>query len=171
MKTYILQTIVSVLILAGCSSTKNTADYDDVYYSTRAEKQQTKQQNQKEMSTTDPDYYTESEDVSTDYYIEDYEAGEYATYEQEPYYSEDETVETPEGTNYITNNYYGSGYDDYSYASRINRFYSPYSGFGYYSPCYAGFYYSPWYYDPYWYMPSFYFGMSWGWGRYGWAYA
>ncbi len=168
MKSYIIPAILSIIILTGCSSTKSTADYDDVYYSTRTEKKGAKQK-QKELKSAQPEYYTENDNVATDYYIEDYDAGENATYEEEPTYVESETMQGPDGTTNITNNYYGgSGYDDYydySYSSRINRFYNPYAGFGYYSPYYAGFYY-----DPYWYMPSFYFSMSWGWGGYGCGY-
>ena len=98
--------------------------------------------------------------------MEDYEAGEYVSYEGE-------TIENPDGTATVTNNYYGEGgyddYYDYSYSARINRFYNPYAGFNYYSPCYVGFYYDPWY-NPYWYRPSLYFGLSWGWGSFGWGY-
>jgi len=163
MKSYLLLAILSIFILAGCSSTKSTADYDDVYYSTRSEKKKIKQETQ----VANPDYVTQNEDSSTDYYVEDYEAGEYVEYEEEPYYTEDGTYQTPEGTAYVTNNYYDNGYMyddyyDYSYASRINRFYGPSIGFNYYSPCYTGYYYDPWYYN-YWY-PSFYFSFGWGWG-------
>lgn len=151
-----------MLILAGCSSSKKTADYDDVYYSTRQEKKMKKQQ---EMQTADPDYYVQNQDPTTDYYVEEYDAGEYVSYEEQPAYSE--TTQNPDGTTYITNNYYGSGgygdYYDYNYSARINRFYNPYVGFNYYSPCYVGFYYDPWY-SPYWYRPSFYMSFGWGWG-------
>ncbi len=168
MKSYIIPAILSIIILTGCSSTKSTADYDDVYYSTRTEKKAAKQKS-KELNSAQPDYYTQNDNVTTDYYVEDYETGENVTYEEEPTYVESETMQGPDGATNITNNYYGSsGYDDYydySYSSRINRFYNPYAGFGYYSPYYAGFYY-----DPYWYMPSFYFSMSWGWGGYGCGY-
>lgn len=171
MKTYITLAILSIFILAGCSSTKSTAEYDDVYYSTREKKKKEKKKNDLETQVANPDYYISSDDASTDYYIEDYEAGDYVQYEDEqPYYSESETETTPQGTNYITNNYYdgyggaGGDYYDYSYASRINRFYGPYMGFNYYAPCYTGFYYDPWYWDYYWYRPSWYFSFNWGWG-------
>jgi hypothetical protein len=170
MKTYILLSALALFILAGCSTTRNTSDYDDVYVSTKDGK---KQKGSQEMKTSDPDYYVQNEPIPEDYTIDDYESGEYVSYEDEPVYSESETIENPDGTTYITNNYYGAGgysdYYDYSYSARINRFYYPYAGFNYYSPCYVGFYYDPWY-DPYWYSPSFYFGMSWGWGSFGWGY-
>jgi hypothetical protein len=163
MKSYFLLIVFSIFIFAGCSSTKSIGEYDDVYYSTKSD-QKTAATN---PQVTDPDYVTKSETA-----VEDYETGEYVEYEEEPYYSESETVQTPEGTTYITNNYYGgySDYYDYSYASRINRFYGSSFGFGYYSPYYMGFYYDPWYYDYYWWRPSLYFGFNWGWGSFGWGY-
>lgn len=164
MKSYIILALLSVGILAGCSSSKKTADYDDVYYSTRQER---KQQELEQAQTADPDYYVQSENTSTDYLVEDYEAGQYVSYDDEPNYSE--TIENPDGTSNITNNYYGSDgygdYYDYSYSARINRFYNPYGSFGYYSPCYVGFYYDPWY-NP-WYRPSLYFSYGWGYPSYG----
>jgi hypothetical protein len=163
MKNYFLITVLAIFILAGCSSTKSTVEYDDVYYS------KPNQPDVVETQTSDPDYYTDAE-----YTIEDYETGEYVAYEEEPYYSTTETVENPDGTTYITNNYYeGYGYGDYydySYADRINRFYSPYMGYSYYSPFYMGYYYNPWYWDYYYYRPSWYFSYSWGWGGCYWGY-
>jgi hypothetical protein len=160
MKTYIIPAVLIIIFLSGCSSTKSTADYDDVYYSTRADKKAKK--NQEELNSTQSGYYTNNDNVATDYYVEDYESGENVAYEEDAVLVESETYQDPNQGTYITNNYYGgSGYDyyDYSYSARINRFYNPYGCFGYYSPYYTGFYY-----DPYWYGPSFYFGMSWGWG-------
>ena len=171
MKTYIIPALLALFIITGCSSTKKVSDYDDVYYSSRKEKKLAKQE---DMKTADPDYYVKNEDNNAEYKMEEYDAGEYVSYEDEPVYSDSETIESPDGNTYITNNYYGPGgygdYYDYSYSARINRFYSPYNGFGYYSPWYVGFYYDPWYYNPYWYSPSWYFGFSWGWGGMGWGY-
>lgn len=170
MKTYLIPTVLALIILAGCSSTKEASDYDDVYYSARKEKKQKKAE---EMQTSDPDYYVQNESNTAEYKMEEYDAGDYVAYEDDPVYSETQTIENPDGTTYITNNYYGAGgygdYYDYSYSARINRFYNPYVGFNYYSPCYVGFYYDPWY-NPYWYRPSLYFGFNWGWGGYGWGY-
>ena len=45
-------------------------------------------------------------------------------------------------------------YDDYDYyySSRIRRFQRPYTGFGFYDPCYVSYnYYDPYYYDAYYY--------------------
>jgi hypothetical protein len=170
MKTYILLAALSILILAGCTSTKSTTDYDDVYATSK--KGSEKATKNPEIQTTSPDYYKESSDNSSEYFVEDYEAGENVTYNDEPYLTTTETVTTPEGTNYITNNYYEGyapdDYNDYSYASQIDRFYGSNMGYSYYAPCYTGYYYNPWYWDSYWYMPSFYFGFGWG-GMY-WGY-
>lgn len=60
-------------------------------------------------------------------------------------------------------------YDDYSYYStRINRFYRPYMGFGFYSPAYMGYgYYDPYGYDYYGYAGSgFYMSFGIGFGSY-----
>jgi hypothetical protein len=174
MKTYIIITVITGMILTGCSSTRTTADYDDVYYSTKAEKKNKKNNNNYETQTTTPDYYTENDNQTPDNYSNDYETGQDVSYEDEPVYSESETIQTPEGTTYITNNYYGDGfsddYYDYSYAARISRFYDPYIGFSYYSPCYTGFYYDPWYWNNWYYSPSIYFGINWGWGSFGYGY-
>jgi hypothetical protein len=172
MKTYLLVSIASLIILAGCSTSKSTADYDDVYSTSK--KKNTTASSDDQTQVTTPDYYEEGAENITGYNPENYETGENVAYEDEPYLTTTETVTTPEGTNYITNNYYeGYGYDDYydySYAERIDRFYSPYMGYSYYAPCYTGYYYDPWYWDSYWYMPSFYFGFNWGWGSMYWGY-
>ncbi len=85
----------------------------------------------------------------------------YSDYE-DSYYSDTETITDGSGSTYITNNYYGDYYES-DYTTRMKRFYSPYMGFGYYSPCYTGYYD---YYDPYYYSPglSVSIGFGWGWG-------
>lgn len=170
MKSYWIIGALSLLITAGCSVTKSTTGYDDVYSGITPSDDE-KSVSLNKTNTTDPDYSEQSKSV--DYYAEDFETNEGTPSEDEPYITTQETVTSPEGTSYITNNYYGSGYNDYydySYASRINRFYSPYMGFNYYSPFYTGMYYDPWYSDYYWYRPSLYFGYNWGWGDMYWGY-
>lgn len=173
MKTFLLLTALSVIILSGCSTSKSTTDYDDVY-STTKKKTEASGSKIDQTQVTSPDYYQEGNETVSGFNPEDYETGEDVAYGDEPYLTSSETVTTPEGTNYITNNYYegygGSDYYDYSYAERIDRFYGPNMGYNYYSPCYTGYYYDPWYWDSYWYMPSFYFGFSWGWGSMYWGY-
>jgi len=164
---------LSIIILTGCSTSKSTTDYDDVY-STAKKKDMVSTSVKDQTQVATPDYYQESSENVSGINSEDYETGENVAYGDEPYMTTTETVTTPEGTNYITNNYYeGYGpddYYDYSYAARIDRYYSPYMGYNYYAPCYTGYYYDPWYWDSYWYMPSMYFGYSWGWGGMYWGY-
>jgi hypothetical protein len=170
MKTYLIISALSLLILAGCSTTKTTADYDDVYSGSKSIKEEPTN-NMAGNNTVSPDYSEQNNPA--DYYVEDFETGENAAFKDEPYLTTTETTTSPEGTSNITNNYYdGYGYDDYydySYASRINRFYSPYMGYNYYAPYYTGFYYDPWYYDS-WYGPYFSFGYNWGYGSMYWGY-
>jgi hypothetical protein len=172
MKTYLLFAALTVIILSGCSTSKSTADYDDVYSTTKKKSGTTSSVNDK-TQVASPDYYQEGSEKVSGIDPENYETGDNVAYNGEPYLNSTETMTTPEGTS-ITNNYYeGYGNDDYydySYADRINRFYGPYMGYNYYAPCYTGYYYDPWYWDSYWYRPSLYFGMSWGWGSMYWGY-
>jgi hypothetical protein len=174
MKTYIIPAAIAILIVTGCSTTKTSVEYDDVYASGKQPTKSVKTVKSSVDQTVEPDYFVKNETISSDYVTEDYEAGQYVYYGDEPYYTEMETQQSSGGTTYITNNYYGdAGIDhyNYSYAARFSRFYDPFFGFGYYSPFYTGFYYSPWwYYDPFWYRPSFYFCMGWGWGSFGWGF-
>ena len=172
MKTYLLFAALSFIILAGCSTSKNSTDYDDVYSTTKKKSANTSSVNDK-TQVASPDYYQEGSENVTGNNPEDYETGDNVAYNEEPYLSSTETLTTPEGTTVINNYYEGYGSDDYydySYANRIDRFYGPYVGYNYYAPCYTGYYYDPWYWDSYWYRPSLYFGMSWGWGSMYWGY-
>jgi hypothetical protein len=162
--------VLLLMLVTGCSVTKTSTEYDDVYSGTSPQKEESSDI-VSGSNTTSPDYSEQSKSV--DYYAEDFESSEEPAAEDEPYLTAQETVNSPEGTSYITNNYYGGGYGDYydySYASRLNRFYGPYMGYNYYSPCYSGFYYDPWYWDYYRYRPSLYFGFNWGWGDMYWGY-
>jgi len=177
------------LILGACSSTyrAGVAPYDDLYYTPSApseeavvavepqaevqeqyQEQYQEQPVEEEMSDyekyrlqleqeylkSDSEYPEEEvfEEADTVYYDEE-GANEYTYYEDE---------EQP----VIHNHYYGDNYyyDDYSYATRIRRFHSPYIGYSYYDP----WYYDPWYYDP-WYS-GFHMSIGWGWG-WGWGYS
>src|SRR5687767_2216098 len=66
-------------------------------------------------------------------------------------------IDESENISYYDNDEY-EYYDDYDYhySSRIRRFYRPYSGFGFYDPCYVGYNY----YDPYDYNSYYYPGAS-----------
>ena len=81
--------------------------------------------------------------------------------------SETETYVDEDGTTVINNYYYDSEYGDYGdyyYTNRINRFYRPSIGFGFYDPMWS---YNSWgYYDPFysdWYYPYSSFGWYSSW--------
>lgn len=79
-----------------------------------------------------------------------------------------------EGVQYYDDDEYGYYEDDgYYYTNRIQRFYHPYVGFGFYAPAYTGFYYDPWdyYYPSSGFSISIGFGIGFGWGSwYGYPY-
>lgn len=81
-----------------------------------------------------------------------------------------ETYDDGYGNTYITNNYYGDYFDNYpSYTARLNRFYRPFIGVGYYSCFYDPFWCDPFWFDPWWgwspwfYSPGFSITIGWGW--------
>ncbi|HNX06377.1 MAG TPA: hypothetical protein PKL96_02220, partial [Bacteroidales bacterium] len=83
---------------------------------------------------------------------------------QDPNYSNSETYYDEDGNTYVTNNYYYDDYYDYSYSSRIRRFYDYNPGWGYYDNYYTNSY---WYnYDPYFWGVSIYTGYNWWWPTY-----
>jgi hypothetical protein len=99
------------------------------------------------------------------YYTPGQNTGSAAT---EKYYDED-------GDSYVVNNYFydDNQWDDVSYVNSINRFYTPYYGFGFYSPCY-----NPWMWNGgwgwnvgwnswggwnIWGYPGYAWGNPWGW--------
>ena len=78
--------------------------------------------------------------------------------------------ESADGITYYDDDEY-EYYDDYDYyySSRIRRFHRPYTGFGFYDPCYVSFnYYDPFYHDAYYYPGSSIY-ISFGGGDY-WSY-
>lgn len=102
-------------------------------------------------------------------------------YPEEGYTPEENSNQTyseqyvDENGNNVTNNYYGDYYEDgndYSYASRINRFHRPMYNYGYYNPYYTNMYYYN--NDPYYWGTSIYIGYqpsySWGYSGWGWNY-
>ena len=71
---------------------------------------------------------------------------------------------TDGGDTYVTNNYYGDGFNaddyyDYSYSARIRRFHRPVATYSYYDPFYTNSYFYN--YDPYYYGTSVYTSYSW----------
>jgi hypothetical protein len=165
MRTLVILIAVTLTIfVTSCSTTyysSNPPVYDEVYYTAKVVPVATET-----VVITD---YSDNPSYSEEVYGE----GEFITEEDlyemyEPSYEESYSYTDPEGTTYVTNNYYGD-YNDYSYTSRIRRFHDPY-----YSNYYCDYYASPYAYDPYYYGSnwSFSVGFSWGWGSfgYGWGY-
>ncbi len=173
-------TFISISIfLIGCSSTQQTAKQidDDTYYSLsdakkNANKVYHEDINLQDVSPANPNSSAETQTPNRNF--NNYESTIPETPNNNPNYSNSPGTENyvgDDGKTYITNNYYGNNYDDddYYYRTRIQRFYSPYAGFGYYSPAYCGFYNDPFYY------PSMNFGYGWnsysGWNfGFGWGY-
>lgn len=69
---------------------------------------------------------------------------------------------------YYTDEQYGNAYIDYdddSYTNRLNRFYRPVTGMGYWGSLYSPYFYDPFFYNPYYGWGGFYSpGISFGWG-------
>lgn len=164
MKATVNILIVLVFLASGCVSTYHVNnDYnDDIYYTPSAKKEEPKQtvipvtreevvmeEPQDRVVYDDYDYEEEPRQVSE-------EARErYTTHEE---YTDDN------GDTYVTNNYYGEGYDeddyyDYAYSARIRRFHRSNIGCGYYDGYYTNAY---WYnYDPAYWGVSIYLGYNW----------
>ena len=157
-----LFTILPVSLLATgtflLSGTMSAQVYDDLYYTPGSSTSNTTTE-----TYTTPDYGSDYGTSDSDYrvYSDDFSS--------EKYYDED-------GNTYVVNNYYyEDDWDDYSYSMYVNRFYTPYYGFSYYSPCY-----DPWFWRPGWGWNVGYnswtgwnvgWGYSWGWcSGWGWGY-
>ncbi|MFO7999340.1 MAG: hypothetical protein R6U86_10210, partial [Bacteroidales bacterium] len=155
MKTHAKIFGILLLVLAGCSSTYQTAGtYDDIYYSPELVRPASEQdetysqatvvevpQDAAEVSGQSGAYAQEEEYVYDDY--------DNQYYEQEP----GSQGVYADGGSVIVNQYYDSGYYDFAYAARLRRFYSPV----YYRPAY----YDPFFTNMYWYTYNpFYSGVS-----------
>jgi hypothetical protein len=126
MRRTVLHSVALLTIAAFCMGNMSYAQvYDDVYYNPgqASGSQSTTTTYSSPSNTSDNNTYGEN-----DYrvYSDDFSS--------EKYYDE-------EGNSYVVNNYYydDNEWDDVSYSTYINRFYTPYYGFGYYAPCY-----NPW---------------------------
>ena len=159
MKTikFLLLFIVGIMI-SSCTINNyytQSQPYDDVYYNPNIHQY--------------PDNNAQNQDYQQDYQQQDYQYQDNQEYYQDQSnYSE--TYTDDNGNTYITNNYYGDYYD-YSYSSRIRRFYYPELGFGYYDPWYTNMYwytYDPWYFGISVYLtyPFWRPGISFYWGYY-----
>lgn len=150
MKTTFTILTVLALILSACSTSSYVAD--DVYYApgdqVRVHNKMARSNDRNAAETLksaetgnfNAEQYTEPENVSA------VSNGDTLSLDSFEYENGDRDV--------VVNNYYNT-----DYASRINRFYGPSVGLGYYSP-----YYDPFYYDPWYYGNSMYMGFNMGYG-------
>ncbi len=153
-RTKIITAALIGILFLQAFSTVQAQVYDDLYYTP----------GQNTGSTATETYTTPSN--SADSY--NYSDNEYRVYSDdfssEKYYDED-------GDSYVVNNYYydDNQWDDVSYVNSINRFYTPYYGFGFYSPCY-----NPWMWNGGWGWNVGWnswggWNVGWGWNA-GWGY-
>ncbi|QMU26771.1 hypothetical protein [Adhaeribacter radiodurans] len=149
------------LLLAGCSgpaAITSSTETDDLYY-----------------ASTDKTVYASKQTVTTSENIASNNSDANADEVANPEYS-GTTKNNSNSDSYSDYDYYS---DDYTYASRIRRFNSPYRGMSYYDFAYtdpywygSSFYaynpfYDPFSYSPGFYRPGFYTGLSLnlGWGN------
>jgi hypothetical protein len=147
-------------------NSKTSSEYDDIYYIPSEKKAAPSVQQQAPGTIETPAY----EPTNYEKYINSLENKSESKSAQSSYidtveYAQDQNyVGTDylgkDGNTYVTNNYYNT--DDYYYASRIRRFYDPFSSVGYYDP---------FYYDPFWYDPGWSFNMSFGYPYYGYGFS
>ena len=172
---------IALLFLGACTSsykTTNSGSSDDIYFSTKdVNSYENEAQTTDGAEPSNGEYRTVYDEPST--------GSQQKNAAPEPDYVETESYTDETGDTYITNNYYEDNssdyeyddYYDYSYASRLRRFYQPTYSYGYYDTYYTNSY---WYsYNPYDYGVSIYLGYPWwgynnyaGWGYYGnnWGY-
>lgn len=168
MKTHILMVSLFSLVLGGCSNTRQAAvlaPTDDLYYSKSDEETMAAETPVSETPVTNQESegnqgYTQASENSQN---------EGQNYQDQPV--PDETNTRQEGGNtYVTNNYYDDDdYYDYTYSSRIRRFYGGNYGWSYYDDYYTNRYWYDYYpnswgvsiYTGYnWWGPSYYYSCS-----------
>jgi hypothetical protein len=146
---------LGLLATSGAIGQKTSSEYDDLYYIPSDNKSAPVEVKQAAAAPEAPAY----EPSDYEKYINSLEnqkrgnSGEYRSTDTLEYVEDREYIDTQtkekDGNTYITNNYYNT--DEYSYSSRIRRFYDPF---------YSAGYYNSWYYDPFWYVPGWSFGLS-----------
>ncbi len=159
MKTkYLLLVSVAAILLSSCSSTSNLAD--DVYYNPRDEVRADKKTAKKtEKLVKEVEALNKTFPEGEGFELKQYTApagGVMAVSDGDTLYLDDFDYENGDSAMVVNNYYEVSVPEYYSYSSAINRFYRPYSGFGYYTP-----YYDPWYWGG---GFSMNIGLSFGWG-------
>lgn len=153
MKKLSLISFLFLIYLSSCTTGQYTAsrEYDDVYYSS-SDKNYDNQATQNPASGSNQE--SSGNNSGSNQQRFDYN-GNTGENNNQPEYT---STEERNGNTYITNNYYNENdYYDYSYSSRIKRFYHPY-GWSYYDSYYTNSY---WYdYNPYSWGVSIYLGYN-----------
>ena len=167
MKTikFLLLFIVGVMI-SSCTINNyytQSQPYDDVYYNPNIHQYPDNNVQNQDYQQDQQDYQQQDNQITDNQYQDNQQY-----YQDQSNYSE--TYTDDNGNTYITNNFYGDYYD-YSYSSRIRRFYYPELDFGYYDPWYTNMYwytYDPWYFGISVYLtyPFWRPGVSFYWGYY-----
>jgi hypothetical protein len=160
MKTHAMLSVITLLIMAGCSSAYHTAQVtDDVYYTPGVVRPGAQQE---QAIAAEPAYQAakaveRTQTADTGYEAEASNGVTY--YMQEPEVSSPATSTYMDEEGIIINNYYYGDYYDYAYSSRIRRFYRPYASVSsYYDPFFTNMF---WYnYDPFYSGVSIYLGYG-----------
>lgn len=157
---------VFLITLVSCKTSMNTASlYDDVYQS------HLKSEASAQIITSDE--VNTSQAGASQQYQQSVSPQQERLSERAP-----ENQSSSEGTLYYPesaeesyeNDDYSSGYYDYSFEERINRFHRPSIGFSYFHPIYSGYCCGPYYGSSF----SIYYGWGWPYGSlafgWGWGY-
>jgi hypothetical protein len=143
------------IIAGSCSSTyhSGSTNTDDVYYSPN-NKNQNQQQPSVSRGSSASDYSTNPTQQDNSGTNQQSNSG--TSQNQNSDYYGDKPADSHANSN---NNYNNDDYYDYTYSSRLRRFYAPVNGYSYYDPYYTNLY---WYdYNPYSWGVSIYLGYSW----------
>jgi hypothetical protein len=165
MKNFMLFTAVTALVLGGCKTSQLTSGIDDVYANPAEERAVAKAAAEQKKREEALKRQQEEEAMAKITAEEKTREAEKSKYYKDPVYDADD-------------------YYDYEYSARINRFYRPVYGAGFYDPYYTNFYtynqnpafWGTSIYNSYsWGMPSnqfgyYSFGISSGWGYNNWGY-
>ena len=176
--------VIGLLIISSCSSSKYAAaPNDDVYYS-RKDKQvtntvpvaeqpavnttvndgyQTTSVLKKSIPPSDENSKFDQKQRISSQQPENINQQANDTINRKPRYSNSETYTDENGNTYVTNNYYDDYYD-YEYSSRLRRFHQPNPGYSYYDDYYTNLY--NYNYDPFMWGTSIYMGYNWMWPSY-----
>jgi len=179
MKTRLIVLALGFLSLTSCYTSKSTTSRslssdDDIYYSKKTTEQNSNQEslspsmNQAPAPQTPPPapQSANSNQGNSRFYYDAPARQKQGQY-QDSVPARD-SIHYGANSNFSNQNQNGY-YDDseYDYSTRINHFYHPYYGFGYYDPFFSP--YSYYAYDPFLFGWGIGFGWGFGWG-YGWGF-